>query len=414
MFKPLALFIGLRYTRAKKRNHFVSFISLSSMMGIGLGVMVLITVLSVMNGFDEEIHKRFFGMAPEITVSGRDGKISNWVQLESELKNTPGVKAMAPYVGGQGLLTHDGQVLPIVLTGIEPIQEQTVTQLKDKLLAGNLTDLKDFGIILGRGLADSLGVLIGDKVTIMIPQATVTPAGMIPRFKRFTVVGVFTAGAGFNFDSKLAFINLVDAQKLMQLGENVTGLKLKLDDIYNAPAMSDQLAAKLGEEYEVGNWTQQFGAFFQAVKLEKTMMFLILLLIIAVAAFNLVSSLVMVVNDKQAEIAILRTIGATPSMILWVFIVQGMMVGLVGTLLGLIGGLILASNATTIVNYLQSLFNTQILSSNIYFVDYLPSKIMLGDIWLVCSVALLMSFFATIYPAWRASKTVIAEALHYE
>ncbi|ASQ46504.1 lipoprotein-releasing ABC transporter permease subunit [Legionella clemsonensis] len=414
MFKPLALFIGLRYTRAKKRNHFVSFISLSSMLGIGLGVMVLITVLSVMNGFDEEIHKRFFGMAPEITVSGKNGRISDWQALEKDLKAAPGIKAIAPYVGGQGLLTHEGQVLPIVLTGVDPAQEQTVTQLNDKMLAGDLSDLKNFGLILGRGLADSLGLMLGDKVTIMIPQATVTPAGMIPRFKRFTVVGVFSAGAGFNFDTKLAFINLGDAQKLVQLGKDVTGLKMKIANIYNAPALSDQLAAKLGEAYEVGNWTQQFGAFFQAVKMEKTMMFLILLLIIAVAAFNLVSSLVMVVNDKQAEIAILRTIGATPAKILWIFIVQGMMVGVIGTLLGLIGGLILASNATTIVNKLQALFNTQILSSNIYFVDYLPSKILLSDLWLVCAMALLMSFLATIYPAWRASKTVIAEALHYE
>lgn len=414
MFKPLPLFIGLRYTRAKKKNHFVSFISLSSMLGIGMGVMVLITVLSVMNGFDVEIHKRFFGMAPEITISGQDGKVSNWQALEKELKNTPGVVAIAPYVGGQGLLTHEGQVSPIVLTGILPEQEQSVTHLKDKLIIGNIADLQHFGIILGRGLAMSLGVMVGDKVTIMIPQATVTPAGMVPRFKRFTVAGVFTAGTGFNFDTKLAFIHMNDAQKLMQMGDDITGLKMKINNIYQAPTMSKLLEKKLGDDYQVGDWTQQFGAFFQAVKMEKNMMFLILLLIIAVAAFNLVSSLVMVVNDKQAEIAILRTIGATPGTILWVFIVQGMMVGVVGTLMGLLGGVLLASNATTIVNALQSLFDVHLLSSSIYFVDYLPSKIMWSDLWQVCAMALLMSFIATIYPAWRASKTVIAEALHYE
>lgn len=414
MFKPLALYIGLRYTRSKKRNHFVSFISLSSMLGIGLGVMVLITVLSVMNGFDEEIHKRFFGMAPEITLSGRNGKIHDWQNLENELKKTPDVLAISPYVGGQGLLTSEGQVLPIVLTGIDPVQEQAITHLKEKLLIGNMADLEHFGIMLGRGLADSLGVTVGDKVTMMIPQASVTPAGMIPRFKRFNVAGIFSAGNGFNFDSKLAFISLSDAQKLFQLGDDVTGLKMKIKNIYEAPAITNQLAAKLGENYEVGNWTQQFGAFFHAVKLEKTMMFLILLLIIAVAAFNLVSSLVMVVNDKQAEIAILRTIGATPSMILWTFIVQGMMVGVIGTLLGLVGGVILASNATAIVNAFQRLFNVQLMTTNMYFVDYLPSKILLSDLWHICLVALLMSFIATIYPAWRASKTVIAEALHYE
>lgn len=414
MFKPLALYIGLRYTRAKKRNHFISFISLSSMLGIGLGVMVLITVLSVMNGFDAEIHKRFFGMAPEITISGRSGKIADWMRLENELRNKPGVTAIAPFVGGQGLLTHEGQVLPIILTGVDPREEQALTHLQDKLIVGDMADLQHFGIILGRGLADRLGVMMGDKVTIMIPQASVTPAGMTPRFKRFRVAGVFSAGAGFNFDTSLAFINLTDAQKLMQLGDDVTGLKMKIKNIYDAPQLSEQLANQLGEEYDVGNWTQQFGSFFQAVKLEKTMMFLILLLIIAVAAFNLVSSLVMVVNDKQSEIAILRTIGATPSAILGIFIVQGMMVGLVGTFIGLLGGIGLAYNATAIVNQLQSWLHMQVLSSNIYFVDYLPSKIMASDLLEICIVSILMSFLATIYPAWRASKTIIAEALHYE
>ncbi|HHT0594854.1 TPA: lipoprotein-releasing ABC transporter permease subunit [Legionella anisa] len=414
MYKPLALFMGLRYTRSRKKNHFVSFISLSSMLGIGLGVMVLITVLSVMNGFDQQIHNRFFGMAPEITVSGPNERLSNWPEVAKEIETIPEIKALAPYVGGQGLMVNDGQVLPIVLTGILPEKEQQMSHLQDKLLAGSLNNLKDFGIILGRGLADSMGMMIGDKVTVMIPQATVTPAGMIPRFKRFTVVGVFSAGSGFNFDTKLAFINMGDAQKLLQMGDEVTGIKMKIGNVYQAPELSNQLSNLLGGEYQVGNWTQQYGAFFQAVKMEKTMMFLILLLIIAVAAFNLVSSLVMVVNDKQAEIAILRTIGATPSTILWTFIVQGMMVGIVGTLFGLLGGLVLAKNATTIVNHLQSWFHVKVLSSSIYFVDYLPSEILFSDLWKVCVMALLMSFLATIYPAWRASKTVIAEALHYE
>jgi len=414
MYKPLALFMGLRYTRSRKKNHFVSFISLSSMLGIGLGVMVLITVLSVMNGFDQQIHNRFFGMAPEITVSGPNDKLSNWSVVAEKIKSIPQIKALAPYVGGQGLLVHEGQVLPIVLTGVMPDKEENITHLKDKLLGGTIKNLHHFGMILGKGLADTLGTMVGDKVTVMIPQATVTPAGMVPRFKRFTVVGVFSAGTGFNFDTKLAFINIEDAQKLLQMGNDVTGIKMKINDVYQAPELSARLSELLGEEYQVGNWTQQFGAFFQAVKMEKTMMFMILLLIIAVAAFNLVSSLVMVVNDKQAEIAILRTIGATPSTILWTFIVQGMMVGIVGTVFGLLGGLILAKNATAIVNDLQSLLHIKVLSSSIYFVDYLPSKILFSDIWRVCVMALLMSFAATIYPAWRASKTVIAEALHYE
>lgn len=414
MYKPLALFIGLRYTRSRKKNHFVSFISLSSMLGIGLGVMVLVTVLSVMNGFDTEIHQRFFGMAPEITITGSNERLTDWSGLIKKVEQVPGIKAIAPYVGGQGLMTHDGQVLPIILTGVLPEKEENITHLNEKMLAGSMADLQHFGIVLGKGLADSLGLMIGDLVTIMIPEASVTPAGMIPRFKRFRVAGVFTAGSGFNFDTKMAFIHMEDAQKLLQLGNDVTGIKMKINNVYQAPELTAQLERLLGDKYQVGNWTQQFGAFFQAVKMEKTMMFMILLLIIAVAAFNLVSSLVMVVNDKQAEIAIMRTIGATPGTILCIFIVQGMMVGIVGTVFGLLGGLLLAENATAIVNGLQSLFQVKVLSSSIYFVDYLPSKIMVSDLLRVCAASLIMSFLATIYPAWRASKTVIAEALHYE
>ena len=416
MYKPLSLFIGLRYTRAKKRNHFVSFISLSSMLGISLGVMVLITVLSVMNGFDEEIHKRFFGMAPEITITSETSEvIKNWHNLQQKISKFPAVKAQAPFVATQGLVTFEGQVLPVMLTGVVPNLENSMTNLDQKLISGSLNDLHDFGIILGRNLADNLGVMIGDKITIMVPKATITMAGMEPRFKRFTVKGVFTAGSGFNFDNKIAFINMTDAQKLMQFSQDeVSGIKIKIDEVYKAPKIASDMYYGLGEMYNVGNWTETFGAFFHAVKMEKTMMFLILLLIIAVAAFNLVSSLVMVVNDKQAEIAILRTIGAAPRTILSIFIVQGMMVGIIGTFFGLVGGLLLASNATEIVNFLQSLFGLHILSSSIYFVDYLPSKILIYDLMQISMASLIMSFIATIYPAWRASKTVIAEALHYE
>lgn len=415
MFKPLSFFIGWRYTRAQKKNHFVSFISLSSMLGIALGVMVLITVLSVMNGFDVEIHRRFFGMAPEITITGQTGVVSRWQQLERRISQEKDIKAAAPYVSAQGLITYEGQVYPMMLTGILPEQEEAISGLQRKMLNGSVEDLQHFGIILGRALAENLGVVVGDRLTVMIPQANVTPAGMEPRFKRFTVKGIFSAGTGFNFDTKLAFIHLSDAQKLLQLNtDEVSGIRLKIREEYEAPLLSARLARNLGEEYQINNWTESFGAFFEAVKMEKTMMFLILLLIIAVAAFNLVSSLVMVVNDKQAEIAILRTIGATPATILKIFIVQGMMVGVVGVILGVISGSLLAMNATKIVNAIQSFFGVHVLSSSIYFVDYLPSKIMFNDLWQVCVMALLMSFLATIYPAWRASKTVIAEALHHE
>lgn len=414
MYKPLALFIGLRYTRARKKSHFVSFISFSSMLGIGLGVMVLITVLSVMNGFDAEIYKRFFGMAPEMTISGQDGVIHDWQTLETRLASNSDLKAMAPYVSSQGILSSGGQVVPVLLTGVLPEQEQAISHLKDKVILGS-TDLDHFGIMLGRGLAENLGVMIGDAVTVMIPQASVSPAGIVPRFKRFEVRGVFSAGSGFGFDTKLAFIHLRDAQKLVQMApQDATGLRLKIDNIYQAPALTQNLMYELGESYQVGNWTDSFGDFFDAIKMEKTMMFLILVLIIGVAAFNLVSSLVMVVNDKQAEIAILRTIGATPKMILAVFMVQGMLIGTMGTLMGIISGLILASNATALVDYIQSVLHLRVLTSSMFFVDYLPSKILWSDVIIVAMTALGLSFLATIYPAWRASKTVIAEALHYE
>lgn len=388
------------------------------MLGIALGVAVLITVLSVMNGFDEEIHKRFFGMAPEITISGVDNKTENWQQLAHDISQFSGVKAVAPFVGGQGLMTFNGQVVPVVVSGISPEQEKEVTHLDEKMVVGSTKDLNHFGIILGKSLANKLGVMVGEKVTVMIPQASVSLVGMIPRYKRFKIIGVFSAGTGFNFDSKLAFINLSDAQKLFQMGDAVSGLKVKINNVYQAPQLAYDIVSQLNSsqdlELQAGNWTQQFGAFFKAVKMEKTMMFLILLLIIAVAAFNLVSSLVMVVNDKQAEIAILRTLGMTPNKILLIFITQGLFVGLIGTFLGVVGGLLIAYNATEIVNWLQNLLNVQVLSSSVYFVDYLPSKIESHDIAQVCFAAVLMSFAATIYPAWRASKTQIAEALHYE
>ncbi len=414
MLKPLALAIGLRYTRAKKRNHFISFISLTSMLGIAIGVMVLIVVLSVMNGFDYEIHHRFFSMAPEVTISRYDGKINSWQKVQKAVKDYPGVTGVAPYVGGQGLLTYRDQIVPVVVTGILPDEEEKLLPLKDKVVEGSLNRLDRFGIVLGRTLANKLGTVVGDKVTLMIPKATVTLAGMVPRFKRFTVVGIFSAGSGFNFDSQLSFINLHNAQKLFQLGESVSGLRVKINDVYAAPNIAEGLHLKLKGRFYVGDWTQQYGAFFKAVKMEKTMMFLILLLIIAVAAFNLVSSLVMVVNDKRAEIAILRTIGASPTMILQVFIVQGTFVGLIGIALGLSMGLLIAYNATEIVDWLQTFLGTHVLSANVYFVDYLPSKVQWADVLKVCLMALTMSFMATLYPALKASKTQPAEALRYE
>jgi lipoprotein-releasing system permease protein len=412
--RPLALTLGWRYTRAKSKSHFVSFISLTSMLGIALGVAVLITVLSVMNGFDVEIHNRFFAMAPSVTINGRDDGIANWPSLKAQLEKDPRVIAAAPFIGTQGLVSFQGQVQPLVLSGVDMKEEQGFSELSNKLLMGKLLPAPEFGIWIGENLAQTMGLMVGDKLTVMLPQATPTPVGMIPRFKRFTVAGIFSAGHGFNFDSKLAFIQLKDAQLLMQMGDNVSGMKLKMHNVYQAPKLAQELANELGPDYSVGDWTLTYGPFFQAIKMEKTMMFFILLLIIAVAAFNLVSSLVMVVTDKQSEIAILRTIGTTPRMIMSIFMMQGMLLGIGGIFFGLILGLLLAYNATNIVDFLQHYLGVQWLSSNIYFVDHLPVHIDWRDISQIVFMALGLSWLATIYPSWRAGKVIITEALHHE
>lgn len=379
------------------------------MLGIGLGVMVLITVLSVMNGFDEEIHTRYFTMVPEVTITGINEKIRDWKKVADKISNFPEINAISPYVIGKGIVTNGGQTSPIMLTGILPKEEQSVSLLKNQMLLGNLDQLGNFGIILGQGIASKIGVTLGEKITVLIPTSDMVS----PTFKQFTVQGIFSAGSGFGFDTQLGFINIKDAQEILKLGNNVSGIKIKINNVYKAPEVSNNLSNFLGEDYQIANWTQQLSDFFQAIKMEKNIMFLVLLLIIAVATFNLVSSLVMIVNDKQAEIAILRTLGATPTTILFTFMAQGMMIGIIGILLGLISGLVLASNITSIVNNLQALLHYQFLSSNIYFVDYLPSKILPHDLWIICLSAILMSFIATIYPAWLASQTIISESIHY-
>lgn len=408
--------IGLRYTRAKRRNHFISFISFSSMLGIALGVAVLITVLSVMNGFDEEIHQQIFGMVQHVTVMSEEGNIYNWQNLQNRLQKFPRVLAAAPFVNGQGLLVSGNLVRGSYIAGVLPEQEKKVSVLAQKMIVGSLDDLKPnrFGVVIGEELANSLNLSLGDKISVMIPQVTVSLVGMTARYKRFTVVGIFQIGGGFRFDNSIAFINMRDAQKLFAMGDAISGIRLKIADVFAAPRMSYELSAKLGPNYLINNWTSQFGPFFKTIKLEKNMMFLILLLIIAVAAFNLVSSLVMVVTDKRSDIAILRTLGATPGMIVRIFMIQGCVLGFFGTFLGVFGGILLAKNVTAVVNGLQNLLNMKLISADIYFIDYLPSKIIASDILEVTFAALLMSFLATIYPAWRAAKTEPAEALRYE
>lgn len=416
MFRPASVFIGLRYTRAKRRNHFISFISLMSMLGIALGVLVLITVLSVMNGFDREIKSRVFSMVPAITVGSMVDSIANWREVQGMIEKNPAVTATAPFVNGMVLLTHDGIVQPVMLTGVIPQQEKNVTELSQKMIQGQLNDLTSgqFGIVLGEDLASRLGVTVGDKITVLTPQVSLSLAGVVPRFKRFTVTGVFRAGSGFGFDASLAFIHLNDAQKLFRYGSSVTGVHVNIKNVYAVSQVSQQINAALGSGVRMVDWTEQFGALFHAVSLEKTMMFFILMLIIAVAVFNLVCSLVMVVNDKETDIAILRTIGATPNMIMKIFIVQGAIVGVVGTLLGVVGGVLLAWNVTDIVKGIEHLFHVQFLSSSVYFVNYLPSQLQFFDILKISVASLVLSLLATIYPAWRAAGTEPVEALRYE
>jgi lipoprotein-releasing system permease protein len=415
MFRPVPLYVGLRYTRAKRRNHFISFISLVSMLGIALGVAVLITVLSVMNGFDFEIRDRIFGMAQQVAISNYQQQIPNWQKLQAKVAQFPNVTGVAPFVNGQAMLANMGSARPVLLTGVLPHEESKVSHMETKMVLGSFTDLKPgkFGILLGQELADSLGLVVGDKVTVLTTDVTVSPLGVMPQYKRFTVVGIFHVGGGFHIDEGAAFIEMHDAQKLFKLQQDISGLRLKVTDLYAAPQVTEQLQ-KILPNYLVGNWTQQYGPFFKAIKMEKTMMFIILLLIIAVAAFNLVATLVMVVTDKRSEIAILRTLGASPRTIMAIFMVQGSIIGVVGTLLGVVGGILLALNAPDLVAGLQKLLHMEFISSSVYFIDYLPSRLEWKDVWQISVVALLMSLVATLYPAWQASRTQPAEALRYE
>lgn len=415
MFKPLEFFIGLRYTRAKRRNHFISFISLISMLGIMLGITALITVLSVMNGFEKELRERILGMAAHVTVSGTSGRLQDWQEVTDLLAGHRHVLGIAPYVEGEAMLSAGGQVSGAMVRGVLPDQEPAVSDVGQKMKAGSLKNLVpgEFGIVLGKELAWMLGVGPGDKVTVVTPEANVTPAGILPRLKRFTVVGIFEVGM-YEYDRGVALMHLDDAAKLFMLDGAVSGVRLKLDDMFRAPQLSRELAAQLPPTNFISNWTQQHANFFRAVKTEKTAMFIILMLIVAVAAFNIVSTLVMVVTDKQSDIAILRTLGASPASIMGVFIVQGTVIGLIGTLLGAIGGISLALNVETIVPAIERMFGVHFLPGDVYYISELPSDLHWEDVLRISGIAFLLTVLATLYPAWRASRTEPAEALRYE
>ena len=411
MFKPVSLLIGLRYTRAKRRNHFISFISLTSILGLTLGVAVLITVLSVMNGFDRELKNRILGMIPHATIASRE-PIQDWKNLAEFAKRNPQVLAVAPVTQLQGMLTANGQVTGAMITGIEPAYERQVSIVAKHMHGGRIEALvpDGYGIILGSALASNLGVNVGDKVTLVMPEAAVTPAGVIPRFKRMTVVGLFQVGA--DVDGLLAYIHIADAGKLLRIGNAVQGVRLKFHDIFKSSAVAHSMLYELPDNFYVMDWTQTHGNLFSAIKMEKAMMGLLLLLIVAVAAFNIVSSLGMVVTDKKSDIAILRTMGASPQTITRIFMVQGAVIGLVGTVAGVLLGVLLSLSISDAVTWVEKLTGQSFFDA--YFVNYLPSELSGTDVAWVSVITGLLSFLATIYPARKAARVQPAEALRYE
>ncbi len=415
MFRPLEIFIGLRYTRAKRRNHFISFISLTSMLGIALGVAVLITVISVMNGFEKELRERILGVVSHATVQAVGKPLHDWTLMVDLLREYDEVIGVAPYIQAEGMLSQGAVVSGTLIRGILPSQEGEVSELGEKMLVGKLDNLRagEFGIILGKALALSLRASVGDRVTLITPQASVTAVGILPRLKRFTVVGIFEIGM-YEYDSALALLHIEDASRLYRLDGGVTGVRMKLDNMFLAPRLSHQLLAELPFGYRASDWTRQHANFFRAIQMEKTVMFVILFLIVAVAAFNIVSTLVMMVTDKESDIAILRTLGASPISIMGVFIVQGTLIGVIGTLLGTVGGVVLALNVESLVPAIERLFNIEFLAADVYYISDLPSDMRTADVMTISIASLFICLIATLYPAWRASRTQPAEALRYE
>ena len=414
MFRPLSIFIGARYTRAKRRNHFISFISMTSMIGLSLGVLAMIVVLSVMNGFQREMSARILGMVPHAAVLGAQ-PLDNWQAVADAALKNPEVLAAAPLTEMEGMLSYKGAMQPIQISGIDPAQEGKVSIVADHIVQGRLDDLKpgEFGVVVGEMTARRFGLMVGDKLTLIVPEVSTAPGGITPRMQRLNVVGVFKVGA--ELDGSMGLIHMADAASMQRWAPNqVQGVRLKVKDLYAAPQVSRAIVGELGEQYRADDWTHTQGSLFSAMKMEKTMIGLLLMMIIAVAAFNIIATLIMVVNDKGADIAILRTIGATPAQIMGTFMVQGSLIGVVGTLIGGVLGVIAALNVSQIVGWLERVSGQHIFTSDVYFISTLPSELQWGDVALICTAGLVMSFLATLYPAWRASQVEPAYALRYE
>jgi len=413
--RPYELFVGLRYTRAKRRTHFISFISFISVAGIALGIWALITVMSVMNGFEKEIRARILGAAAHIQVVGGEQGIADWERMAAALRTHPEVLAAAPFVNAQGLLSTGTAVRGVFVRGIVPRLEDTVADFGTHMRSGHLEDLRPggFGVALGVGVASALHLQVGDRVTLISPQGQVTPAGLMPRLKQFTVVGIFSMDHN-EIDSALALVDMADAHVLYRMGDAVSGIRLKVRDIDRAPIVARELASKVTSDAYLSDWTQQNVNYFRAIQIEKRMMFIILTLIIAVAAFNLVSTLVMVVTDKHPDIAILRTLGASPASIMKIFMVQGVVIGTVGTVVGVVAGIVTALNIDVIVPAIEHLFHFQILSREVYYISELPSDLHPFDVAWPAALSLMLAFVATLYPSWRAARVNPAEALRYE
>ena len=414
---PYELFVGLRYTRAKRKNHFTSLISFISIIGFALGVAAIIVVLSVMNGFQTELRNSILSVASHIEISESNNQLSNWQNVAAQVKTHPKVVASAPYVAAQGMLSYDQAVQGAVVRGILPSAEDKVAEIGQHMRAGQLADLRagEFNIILGADLAYLLGVGVGEKVVLMAPQGQFTPTGVVPRIKQFKVVGLFQVG-NQEYDAALALIHIDDASKLYRMGNNVSGLRLKLTDLFDAADMTSQLSLQLNPQgrYFVSDWTQQHANFFKAIQMEKRVMFIIMVFIVLVASINIVSTLVMAVTDKRADIAIMRTLGAAPRSIMSIFIIQGALVGIMGTLIGAAIGVLIALNIGTIVPFIEGLFHVQFLAKDVYMISEVPSQLEWSDVTIVVVVSFILSLLATLYPSYKAAQINPAEALRYE